>query len=136
MAAPHKKRKQLLIVENNPETAELLAIRLRSHKFEVHIEPLGSKALQHAQLNPPDLVILDLKLPDMSGHQVCQQLQEINQPWGIPILMLTDLNHPIDELRSFAYGANAYLAKPYDPEELLRTIGYLFGEASSSKEAA
>ena len=120
-----KEQGKILIVEDNAPLARGLKLQLEERGFQVHEETEGSKAVSFAAEHPVDLVILDLKLPDMSGYEVCKQLRKISQPWLVPVLMLTGMKEPVDQLRGFAYGADAYLTKPYETSELLKTISLL-----------
>lgn len=122
------RKKQILIVEDDESLAMLLTQRLESEGFEVHAVSSGATGLVYAAEYRPDLVILDLRLPDMHGYQVCKELRQIFHPWALPVLMLTGMDQPIDELRGFAHGADAYLTKPYDPTELLKSVRLLLGE--------
>ena len=118
----------ILIVEDDADMAQVLKTRLRSVGFEVHAEDRGQTALSYASEHQPDLVILDLKLPDMSGYEVCKALRKLYDAWSPPILMLTGMKEPVDQLRGFAHGADAYLTKPYEPTELVKTVSMLLGE--------
>jgi len=117
-----------LIVEDDPKQAKLLRTRLASAGYEVREEGSGSRALSSVADEQPDLVILDLGLPDMNGYEVCRKLRQDLHPWTMPILMLTGWDKPVDQLRGFAHGADAYITKPYDAPELLKTIAFLLGE--------
>ncbi len=119
------KGKRVLVIEDDESLIYLLKMQLEAKGFEVHTETCGAMALSYATDHSLDLVILDLMLPDISGFQVCKELRRIYNPWAPPILMLTGLNQPIDQLLGFAHGADAYLTKPYEPAELLKTIGQL-----------
>ncbi|MCM8794906.1 MAG: response regulator [Candidatus Omnitrophica bacterium] len=118
-------RRHLLVVEDDEPLAHLLKLQLESEGFDVHTESLGKSAVSYATDHPIDLVILDLKLPDVNGYEVCRQLRKIHTPWSVPVLMLTGMNEPIDQLRGFAHGADAYLTKPCEPSELMKTIQLL-----------
>jgi len=125
------RRKQILVVEDEEPLARYLSWELQAAGFDAHLESSGAGALQYAAERRPDLVILDLRLPDVHGYQVCRELRRLYTPWAVPILMLTAMDRPIDQLRGFAYGAEAYLTKPYEPAELLKTISLLLGETAS-----
>ncbi|MBI3323207.1 MAG: response regulator [Candidatus Omnitrophica bacterium] len=125
-------RGRILIVEDDDALARITRLRLESEGYSVHTEPNGANGLTYAADHPVDLVILDLRLPDMSGYDVCKQLRRIQHPWAVPVLMLTALQEPVDQLKGFVHGADAYLTKPCEPEELLRTISRLLGEMTTS----
>ena len=118
----------ILIIEDDGDMAKMLQRRLQSVGFGVHTEDRGETALSYASEHQPDLVILDLNLPDMSGYAVCKALRKLYDAWTPPILMLTGMSEPVDKLRGFAHGADAYLTKPYEPTELVKTISTLLGE--------
>ena len=115
-------RKRILIVEDEETLARYLKRHLESQGFEVHTETHGAKALLYAAEYRPDLAILDLMLPDMSGYDVCRELRRLYRPWKIPILMLTAMAEPIDKARGFGSGSDAYLTKPCDREEVSRAV--------------
>ncbi|MBI3319108.1 MAG: response regulator [Candidatus Omnitrophica bacterium] len=124
-------QKRILIVEDDEPLAHLMKMKLESDGgFAVHVETRGNSALSYAAGHPLDLVILDLKLPDVSGYDVAKHLRKLYHPWVLPVLMLTGLDKPIDQLRGFAFGADAYLTKPYEPDELMKTIQLLCGEGT------
>lgn len=123
-------RRQILLVEDDRALADTTKRVLELEGFEVAIESTGMAALARAAEARPDLVILDLRLPDIHGYQVCKELRKLYHYWVVPILMLTAMDQPIDQLRGFAYGADAYLTKPCDAKELLKTIHLLLGELS------
>ena len=121
-------RERILIVEDDEDVGKVLRLRLGREGYETHVEGTGKGALSYAADCRPDLVVLDVRLPDMSGLQVAKQLRKLSLPWELPILMLTGLDQPVDKLYGFAFGADAYLTKPYDPAELLKTVKALLGE--------
>ena len=118
-------RKRLLIVEDDVPLASLMTANLELAGYEAHMETTGRGALRAATLSPPDLVLLDLRLPDISGYDVCKGLRKLYHPWVVPVIMVTGLDKPIDQLRGFAHGADAYLTKPFQLTELLETIALL-----------
>ena len=122
MAESHQ---QILVVEDEEAQARLLKLLLESAGYDVQTEGRGSAALSFAAEHRPDLVILDLRLPDMGGYEVCQRLRKLFHPWPVPTVMLTAMDKPIDQLRGFAHGADAYLTKPCESDELLKTIASL-----------
>ena len=125
-------RNRILIIDDDVAFVNLLAMRLESVGYEAEAQTTGAAALQAATERHPDLVILDLRLPDMSGFDVCKELRRIFHPWDVPILVLTGVDEPIAQLRGFACGADAYLTKPCDSTELFKTIAMLLGQVELS----
>ena len=125
-------RRHILIIEDEEALTRLLAWHLESAGFQVTTARTGKAALTWAAEHQPDLVVLDLRLPDLHGYEVCRELRKLFHPWAVPILMLTGMDKPIDQLRGFAHGADAYLTKPYEPAEVLKTIGQLLGNPVST----
>lgn len=115
----------ILVVEDEEDIAQLLKLRLESYGFSVRTASNGKEAIRYATEKEPDLVILDVNLPDMSGYLVCRELRKRYGHWTPPILMLTAMDQPIDQLRGFAYGTDVYLTKPFDTGELMKTVGLL-----------
>lgn len=122
----------ILMVEDDDALARVTRVQLESKGYSVHTESRGAGALAYVADHPMDLVILDLRLPDMSGYEVCKQIRKIQHPWIVPVLMLTALHEPVDQLKGFVHGADAYLTKPCEPDDLFRTIALLLGEMSPS----
>ena len=122
---------RILVVEDDVQLCRMLSRILENGGYAVRTVSCGSAALQDVEREPPDLVILDVKLPDIDGYKVCQHLREAYRGAGPKILMLTAMNQPVDQLRGFAHGADAYLVKPCEPMELLRTVGVLLDAPGS-----
>jgi two-component system sensor histidine kinase ChiS len=113
---------QILIVEDDEALARLLKGHLERAGYDAHVEHQGKPALAFAAECRMDLVILDLVLPDMSGYDVCSELRRMYQPWVLPVVMLTALGQPKNQLLGFSHGAEAYLTKPVATSEVLSTI--------------
>lgn len=120
-------RERILVVDDDSDILELLRIRFAAEGFQVHTEERGQAALKYAENTQPDLVILDLRLPDIHGNEVCRKLRDMAGLRYIPVVMLTGMTRPLDQLRGFSFGADAYLTKPYRWEELLNTVQVLLG---------
>lgn len=131
---PDKISKRIVVVEDDPSIAMVLKARLQSMGHQVVIEKTGRGGLAAvAAGRAPDLVILDLMLPDMSGFEVCMELRRVHGPW-VPIIILTALDQPHEKVKGYACGADAYLTKPYNPQEFLRTVSLLTGTAGPNDE--
>lgn len=110
----------ILIVEDDPNIAELLAIHLRDLPAEVTIRNQGWQGLDEAMSGRYDFLVLDLMLPGLSGLEICRQLRQRKQ--YIPILMLTARSEEADKIVGLEMGADDYLTKPFSPGELVARI--------------
>lgn len=111
-----------LIVEDHPEQAELVARLLRLRAYAPVIAEDGETGLRLARERMPDVVLLDLMLPDINGFDVCRQLRTDRETMMIPVIMLTALNDVQHRVHGFRVGANAYITKPYGVEELFAAV--------------
>jgi CheY-like chemotaxis protein len=115
------KQRTLLLVDDAPENIDLLKGILRdNYKFKAATS--GKKALQVVAKSPPDLIVLDVMMPEMDGYAVCQQLKANSTTAAIPILFVTGQVDPAEVAKGLALGARAYIIKPIDPAQLLTTI--------------
>lgn len=119
---------KILLVEDDEDVALVLQTRLELQGYEVHTEAFGSTALSYATEHRPDLVILDVKLPDLDGFAVCQELRRLYGRSYVQVVMFTALDSASDELRGRKTGADAYLTKRAQPAELFNTINRLLAE--------
>ena len=124
-------RRQILIIEDDEALVRLLRAVLNSAGYDVHTVDCGEQALESISDAPPSLVIVDLGLPDMTGYELCRKLRERFQSWALPIVVLTGWDKPVDKLRGYANGANAYLTKPCDPPDLLNAIAFLLNDSGN-----
>jgi DNA-binding response OmpR family regulator len=111
-----------LIVEDHPEQAGLVARILRMREFEPIVAEDGQTGLRLARKHQPDVLLLDLMLPDINGFDVCRQLRMDRETMLIPVVMLTALNDMQHRVHGFRVGANAYLTKPYGVGDLFEAI--------------
>ena len=124
-------RQQVLIIEDDGALVKLLRTALEFADYEVHVVRCGTTALTYAADSRPDLVILDLGLPDMNGYDVCRKLHQPPAGAPPPILILSGLSGPADQQLGFECGAAAYLTKPADLSELCRTVQLLLQNAAA-----
>jgi DNA-binding response OmpR family regulator len=111
-----------VIVEDNPDQAHLAAQLVRLRDYEPYIAPTGEDGLALARRVQPDLILLDLMLPDIGGFDVCLHLRREPQTRTTPIVMVTALGDDKNRQRGFRVGANAYVTKPYGAEDLFEAI--------------
>ncbi len=113
----------ILIIEDEPDLARTIAYNLEKVGFSTHVSATGSAGLQRAFAEPrPDLVLLDLMLPDLSGHEVCEQIREHPTTRAVPVIMLTARGEEEDRVRGFDKGADDYVTKPFSVRELIARI--------------
>jgi two-component system sensor histidine kinase/response regulator len=111
-------RGNVMIVDDNPANLKLLEDMLRQQGHEVHAFPRGRMALQAAARNPPDLILLDINMPEMNGYEVCERLKSSDPVAGIPVIFLSALTETRDKVKAFQSGAVDYIAKPFQFEEV------------------
>ena len=122
---------RVLIVEDDRSLADVLAYNLKQNGFEVTVSHDGQDGLTRARLDLPDIVILDVMLPVLDGHEVCRCLRAEAATQHTRILMLTAKSEESDQLIGFALGADDYVTKPFSVKVLLQRIKVL--ERSHSK---
>ena len=125
--------KKILIVDDEPNLVKLLESRLKVNGYDVISAFDGQQGLDKVRQDKPDLVILDLMLPQLHGYEVCRQLRTDAVHKNIPIVMLTASGKATDIQEGLEQGANAYIAKPFKPEALLGIIQALLWESESEK---
>jgi two-component system response regulator MprA len=123
---------RILVVEDEERIRVFLQRGLGFEGYEVETAPDGKKALEMALSRPPDLVLLDIMLPEMSGIEVCRRLRESGQT-ELPILMLTAKEGIEDRVAGLDAGADDYLVKPFSFEELLARVRALLRRAQPSQ---
>jgi len=131
---------RVLIVDDDPDILRLVSYNIGQAGFEVIAASTGRKALEIAQKQHPDLIILDVMLPDVDGMEVCRTLRRQYPSRRIPIIMLTARGDEIDRVVGFELGADDYVAKPFSPRELVLRVKSILrrsgGEPSDVLHAA
>ena len=117
----NERKATLLVVDDVPENLLLMSELLRPH-YHLRVASGGEKALQIARRSPPDLILLDVMMPDMDGYEVCRRLKEDPSTSDTPILFLTAKDQAEDESHGLELGATDYLGKPFEPTVLLARV--------------
>jgi signal transduction histidine kinase len=112
----------ILIVDDQLDNLRLLTEILTGEGFKVRKVVNGTRALEAAQLAPPDLILLDIMMPDMNGFQLCQRLKAAPQTQEVPLIFLSALDDISDKVNAFALGGVDYITKPFQREEVLARV--------------
>ena len=118
-------KSKILIVEDEASLVEVLSYNLQREGYEVVIAKEGREGLRKAQMQLPDLVLLDLMLPGLNGLDICRELRASPRTAGITILMLTAKGEETDQVVGFAMGADDYVTKPFSVKVLMQRIKVL-----------
>ena len=128
--------KHVLVVEDEPDTAELIEIHLKNDGYRVTVAGDGDQALKKVHKHMPDLVILDLMIPEITGVEVCKFIRKDPATQSIPIIMCTAKTGEIDKILGLELGADDYVTKPFSPRELLLRVKNLIKRSGSSNVKA
>jgi two-component system phosphate regulon response regulator PhoB len=127
---------KILIVDDEPETLEIIGFNLKQAGFGVASAMTGEEALQKTKSAAPDLVILDLMLPELDGIEVFKLLRRDPATAGVPVIMLTAKATELDRVLGLELGADDYLTKPFSPRELVLRVKKLLERRRSDASAA
>lgn len=108
----------ILVVDDTAANLQVLAGMLKDRGYKVRPVPSGKLALLAAERDPPDLILLDINMPEMNGYEVCEHLKAADKLQGIPVIFISALTEPLDKVKAFAVGGVDYLIKPFQMEEL------------------
>jgi DNA-binding response OmpR family regulator len=109
---------RILVVEDDFDISNMLRIYFGSQGYEVQVAQRGGDALAMTRKQLPNLIMLDINLPDINGYDVCQELRTTTRTSHIPIIFLTQKDDRPDKIRGLELGADDYITKPFDIEEL------------------
>ena len=127
---------QLLMIEDDTRLATMVGEYLRQSGYGFTHAATGASGLEALQASPPDLVILDLMLPDMDGLEVCRRIKgRGSESANTAVLMLTAKGDPMDRIVGLEIGADDYLPKPFEPRELRREFALCCGAAAMAATA-
>jgi DNA-binding response OmpR family regulator len=125
-------RKKILVVEDDAELVELLCFNLKKAGFSVGTAGDGIEGLKKARSLAPDLILLDLMLPELDGFAVCETLRREPALAQVPVIVLTALSSQLARLTGLDAGANDYITKPFSPKHLLSRVRALLAPAQSN----
>ena len=126
--------KKIAVIEDNKTNIKLIRYQLEIEGFDVHIEETGNAGLKMIKNQKPDMVILDIGLPDMDGFELCKTLRNDKITKDYPIIMLTAKGEDRDKIEGLKLGADDYITKPYNADELILRIKNLLTRSIKYKE--
>ena len=125
---------KILVVDDEPEAVELLEFNLKQAGYVVSTAGDGAEALKRARTQTPDMIVLDVMLPEMDGFEICKSLRLDSSTAKIPIIMLTAKAAEIDRVLGLELGADDYLTKPFSPRELLLRIKKILARGQTEEK--
>ena len=126
-------KRSILIVDDEEDVLELLQLVFESNGFVVRTAQSGKAAVTSAYEQPPDVIILDVMMPEMDGWQVLKTLKNDERTQQVPVVMLSARAERRDKMIGLQEGAEGYLSKPFSPAEVVREIQALLGTSTEGK---
>jgi two-component system phosphate regulon response regulator PhoB len=114
---------RILVIDDEPDLLELVRVNLEQAGYGVETAGSGRAALDRIRASQPDLIVLDLMLPDVAGTEICRRIRADPGLAGIPVIMLTAKTGEVDRVVGFELGADDYVTKPFSPRELTLRVG-------------
>lgn len=115
-------REDILLVDDTPDNLRVLSAILTNQGYEVRKALNGQRAIASVQSDPPDLILLDIRMPGMDGYAVCQQLKANPKTCDVPVIFISALDDVLDKVKAFAVGGVDYVTKPFQEMEVLARI--------------
>jgi signal transduction histidine kinase len=115
-------REDILLVDDTPDNLRVLSAMLTNQGYEVRKALNGQRAIASVQSDPPDLILLDIRMPGMDGYAVCQQLKSDSKTCDVPVIFISALDDVLDKVKAFAVGGVDYVTKPFQEMEVLARI--------------
>jgi len=128
--------KKILVVEDDEDIMELISFNLKKEGYSVVKAITGEEALKQAQSASPDIVLLDVMLPEIDGLEVCRNLKSDTKTKNIPVIMVTAKGEESDVVAGLELGAEDYIVKPFRPKELVARVRAVLRRKSQSQDAA
>lgn len=117
-----KRKAKILIVEDSKESIDLLVYFLKPAGYEIMTAMDGFEAIERIEKTMPDIILLDVMLPNLNGYEICERIKKNNRTFHIPVIMITALKELKDKIRALEAGADDFISKPFDSVELLARV--------------
>ncbi len=127
-------KQKILVVDDEPEAVELVEFNLKQAGYNVSTAADGAEALKKARAQTPDLIVLDVMLPEMDGFEICKTLRLDTTTAKVPIIMLTAKAAEIDRVLGLELGADDYLTKPFSPRELMLRVKKILARSQTEEK--
>ncbi len=131
--APEKLEQSILIIDDDAGIVDLMSMIATDLKFKPVVAPTALQGIQMAKALIPDLIFLDIRMPDMDGFQVCRQLRTLSETRNIPVLMITAQTDIDSKVRGLELGADDYLTKPFFPREVAARVRALLRRSRTTR---
>ena len=128
--------KYILVIEDDPDIVELLRYNLERESYRVTSAATGAEGWAQLEREPPDLLILDLMLPEISGFDLCRRLRRDSEYQSLPVIMLTARSEEADVIAGIELGADDYITKPFSPRELVARVGAVLRRTGRTEQPA
>ena len=122
---------RILVVDDNPDSITIMRTILESRGYGVMVANNGAEALAQLRTDPPDVVLLDVMMPEISGLEVLQQIKDDARTGRLPVILVTAKTHDDDVLSGYQFGADYYITKPFTAKQLLYGIDLVLGKGES-----
>lgn len=116
------REESILVIDDCPENLKLLSGILSVAGYKVHLAPSGKLALNFIQSNLPDLILLDIMMPQMDGYEICEHLKATPKTQDIPVIFISALQEVFDKVKAFSVGGIDYITKPFQQQEILMRV--------------
>ena len=116
--SPDLSAPSILVVDDTPANLQMLADMLKRRGYRARPVPSGRLALLASKADPPDLILLDVNMPEMDGYEVCAELKKDESLAGIPVIFISAYGETVDKMRAFSAGGLDYITKPFHVEEV------------------
>jgi two-component system, OmpR family, phosphate regulon response regulator PhoB len=126
----------ILVVDDEPDISALVAYHLARESYRVRTAADGGEAIRSIEVEPPDLIVLDLMLPGMSGLEVLKEVRRRDETRNIPVILLTAKRAEEDRIAGLKLGADDYLPKPFSPQELVLRVGAILRRVQQAPPVA
>jgi two-component system phosphate regulon response regulator PhoB len=127
--------KRVLVVDDEPDLVDLVCFNLSEAGYQADSALSGREAMERLERSRPDLLVLDLMLPDLEGTEICRRVRAEPRLRSLPVLMLTARSEEVDRVVGFEVGADDYLTKPFSPRELVLRVRALLRRSSAETDS-